>query len=108
MDRWVCGESYRFSRQGFDLEKVQARKFTTLQNLIALASLAWGLIAYYQKDTEHLITVGRRHKEKKKKRLQFPFYSILLGWQQLFQQTKTVFYTGWRTSKANKKTLMRV
>ncbi len=29
----------RFTKQGFDLEGVQARRFTTLQNPVALASL---------------------------------------------------------------------
>ena len=100
MDRWACEEGYRFSKQGFDLEKVQARKFTTLQNLVALASLAWGLMAYYQKDAQQLIKVSRRQKENKP--LQFPFYSILMGWQRLFQQAKTVFYTWWRKPKPAK------
>ena len=100
LDRWACEEGYRFSKQGFDLEKVQARKFTALQNLVALASLAWGLMAYYQNNAQQLINVGRRQKEKKP--LQFPFYSILRGWQRLFQQAKTVFYTWWRKPKPDK------
>ncbi len=31
MDRWACEEGFRFEKQGFQLEKVQARKFSTLQ-----------------------------------------------------------------------------
>ena len=29
------------------MEQVQARRFTALQNLVSLATLAWGLLAYY-------------------------------------------------------------
>lgn len=97
MDRWACEEGYRFTKQGFDLEKVQSRKFTTLQNLVALASLAWGLLAYYQHDSKHLVKMGKRQKKKAPK--VFPFYSILLGWQALFKQAKMVFYTWWRRPK---------
>ena len=100
MDRWACEEGYRFTKQGFDLEKVQSRKFTTLQNLVALASLAWGLLAYYQHDSKHLVKMSKRQKKKAPK--VFPFYTILLGWQALFKQAKTVFYTWWRKSKPDK------
>ena len=94
LDRWACEEGYRFSKQGFDLEGVQARRFTTLQNLVALATLAWGLLAVYQEDGERLIEKAKRQKIKKS--LQFPFYSLLQGWQRLFASAKTIFYHWWR------------
>ena len=46
--RWACEEGFRFTKQGCAMEQVQARKFTTLQNLVALATLVWGMLAYYQ------------------------------------------------------------
>ena len=58
LDRWACEEGYRFTKQGFDL-RVQARRFTTLQNLVALASLAWALLAAYQ--TERRSWCGTRN-----------------------------------------------
>jgi hypothetical protein len=97
MDRWACEEGYRFSKQGFDLEKVQARKLSSLQNLVALANLAWGLLAYYQEQGKTLIAKAKR--QKKHKVLQFPFYSLLLGWQRLFAEAKRVFYHWWRAPK---------
>jgi hypothetical protein len=97
MDRWACEEGYRFSKQGFDLEKVQVRKLSSLQNLVALANLAWGLLAYYQEQGKTLIAKAKR--QKKHKVLQFPFYSLLLGWQRLFAEAKRVFYHWWRAPK---------
>ena len=40
LDRWACEEGYRFTKQGFALESVQARRFATLANRVALASFA--------------------------------------------------------------------
>ena len=90
LDRWACEEGYRFSKQGFDLEGVQARRFTTLQNLVALASLAWALLAAYQEDGERLLEKARRQKPKNP--LTFPFYSLLAGWQRLFGMAKVIFH----------------
>jgi len=90
LDRWACEEGYRFSKQGFDLEGVQARRFTTLQNLVALASLAWALLAAYQEDGERLLEKARRQKPKNP--LTFPFYSLLAGWQRLFSMAKVIFH----------------
>ncbi len=61
---------------------------------MALATLAWGLLAFYQHQAQPLIEHAKRLKPKK--RLQFPFYSLLAGWQRLFADAKTVFYTWWR------------
>ena len=94
MDRWACEEGYRFSKQGFGLEKVQSRKLTSLQNLVALATLAWGLLAYYQHQGQRLLQRAKR--QKPKQTLQFPFYSLLQGWQQLFAQARTLFYDWFR------------
>jgi len=55
LDRWACEEGYRFSKQGFSLEKVQVRKFASLQNLVALATLAWGLLACHQSNSPILL-----------------------------------------------------
>ncbi len=57
----------RFTKQGFDLEGVQARRFTTLQNPVALASLAGALTI-------------------------FPFHSLLAGWQHLFSAARVIFH----------------
>ena len=35
LGRWAWEEGYRFSKQGFDLERVSARRFTWLQNRVA-------------------------------------------------------------------------
>lgn len=94
LDRWACEEGYRFSKQGFDLEKVQARSLSSLQNLVALATLAWGLLAYYQDDGGKLLAKAKR--QKTRKALQFPFYSLLMGWQRLFAEAKHMFYHWWR------------
>jgi len=97
MSRWACEEGYRFSKQGFDLEKVQARKLSTLKNLIALATLAWGLLAIHQQQGKALIDKARR--QKPKMQLVFPFYSMLSGWQFLFADAKSIFYHWWRVPK---------
>ncbi len=81
MGRWACEEGYRFSKQGFGLEKVQARKLTTLQNLVALATLAWGLLACHQNQGQKLIYKAKRQKSHKP--LVFPFYTLLSDWQAL-------------------------
>ena len=94
MDRWACEEGYRFSKQGFALEGVQARRFNTLQNLVALATLAWGLLAIHQITETHLLEKARRLKPRKA--LRFPFYSLLKGWQQLFATAQQIFYPWWR------------
>jgi len=97
ISRWAVEEGYRFSKQGFDLEKVQARKLSSLQNLVALATLAWGLLAKHQCDGQGLIDKALRQKEKKP--LVFPFYTLLMGWQRLFSSAKSLFYEWWRMSK---------
>ncbi len=94
MGRWACEEGYRFSKQGFGLEKVQARKLATLQNLVALATLAWGLLACHQNQGQKLIYKAKRQKSHKP--LVFPFYTLLSGWQALFADAKTLFYDWWR------------
>lgn len=98
LDRWACEEGYRFSKQGFQLEGVLARRFTSLQNLVALASLAWALLAAHQQQAETLIAKARR--QKPHKRLVFPFYTLLAGWQRLFAPARHVFYHWWRQPKA--------
>ncbi len=97
MGRWACEEGYRFSKQGFGLEKVQARKLATLQNLVALATLAWGLLACHQNQGQKLIYKAKRQKNHKP--LVFPFYTLLSGWQALFADAKPLFYDWWRKPK---------
>lgn len=94
LDRWACEEGYRFTKQGFALEGVQARRFSALQNLVALASLAWALLAAYQHQSQMLVAHAKR--QKPRKRPVFPFYSLLAGWQRLFAGAKEVFYRWWR------------
>ena len=69
---------------------MQARRFTTLQNLVAVASLAWALLAAYQEDGERLLEKARRQKPKNP--LTFPFYSLLAGWQRLFSMAKVIIH----------------
>ena len=90
LDRWACEEGYRFTKQGFDLEGVQARRFTTLQNLVALASLAWALLASYQEEGGKRLEKARRQKSRKSPI--FPFYSLLAGWQHLFSAARVIFH----------------
>jgi len=104
ISRWSVEEGYRFTKQGFDLEKVQASKLSTLQNLVALATLAWGLLARHQHDGQRLIENAQRQKEKRP--LVFPFYTLLMGWQRLFSNAKSLFYDWWRKPKP-KAPLMR-
>lgn len=94
MDRWACEEGYRFTKQGFDLEKVMARRFATLQNLVALASLAWAFLAVHQHDKRVLMAKARR--QKRQHPPAFPFYSLLAGWRALFAHAQQVFHRWWR------------
>jgi hypothetical protein len=94
LDRWACEEGYRFSKQGFALEGVSARRFSALQNLVALASLAWALLGAYQREAEPLMSKAQR--QKPRQRPAFPFYSLLAGWQRLFAPAKRIFYHWWR------------
>jgi len=99
MDRWACEESYRFTKQGFQAERVQARRFATLQNLVALASLAWGFLAAYEQEAEALVERARRLKPRK--RPSFPFYTLFKGWQRLFAAAREVFYAWLRGKRPN-------
>lgn len=92
LDRWACEEGYRFSKQGFGMERVQARNYTVLRNLVALAHASWALLAQAQQQAEVLIARARRQKDRKRHRPRFTFYSILKGWQQLFAQGETLLY----------------
>ena len=102
LDRWACEEGYRFSKQGFELEGVQARCFTTLQNLVALASLAWALLAAYQDDGGKLLEKARRQKPKRSP--VFPFYSLLAGWQRLFSAARVIFHPWLRRRRDSRAT----
>ena len=97
MDRWACEESYRFTKQGFQAERVQARRFATLQNLVALASLAWGFLAACEQDAAALISRAKR--QKTKKRPNFLFYTLIKGWQLLFAAAREVFYSWLRVRR---------
>ena len=94
LDRWACEEGYRFTKQGFELEGVPARRFPVLQNLVALASLAWALLAAYAPDAEPL--VARAKRQKPRRRPHFPFYTLLAGFQRLFAGARAIFYDWWR------------
>ena len=66
-------------------------------------TIKFGLTRVYLKEhPERPLTLIVVRRQKEKKPLQFPFYSILRGWQRFFQQAKTVFYTWWRKSKPDK------
>jgi len=93
LDRWACEEGYRFSKQGFSLERVQARSYQVLRNLVAAATMGWALLAENQHQAEELEKKGKR---LKKKRPQFPFYSMLKGWQRLFSGAASLFYDRFR------------
>jgi len=97
ISRWAVEEGFRFSKQGFDLEKVQAKKLSTLQNLVALATLAWGLLADHQHQGNVLIDKAKRQKDHTP--LTFPFYTLQTGWQELFAHATTLFYDWWRKPK---------
>jgi len=94
LDRWACEEGYRFSKQGFGLEKVQARSYKVLRNLVALATISWAMLAkeQEQKHSEALLQYGKRQKDQQRYRPKFPFYSILKGWQKLFAEAKTMLH----------------
>jgi len=77
INRWAVEEGYRFSKQGFDLEKVQARKLSTLQNLVSLATLAWGLLAKHQQDGNNLLENAQR--QKREETLGIPFLHAIDG-----------------------------
>jgi len=64
---------------------------------VALATLAWGLLAKHQKNGQNLIDKAQRQKENKP--LVFPFYTLLMGWQRLFVGAKSIFYDWWRKPK---------
>jgi len=55
LDRWACEEDHRFTKQSFALESVQVRRFTTLANLVALASLGWALLAAHAQQGHVLV-----------------------------------------------------
>jgi len=99
LDRWACEEGYRFSKQGFDFERVQARSYTVLRNLVALAMVSWAMLAQEQHQSEELIQRGKRQKDKQRHRPKFPFYSILKGWQRLFSETTTLLHDRLRPGK---------
>jgi hypothetical protein len=96
MDRWCVEEGFRFSKQGFGLEGVMARKMNALKNLVSLMLLAWSFLVNAEEDAAELKELGKadRIKNKKKKRKDktrpaFPYYSILKGWKMLFSLATT-------------------
>ena len=104
MDRWAVEEGYRFSKQGFGLEGVMARKLSTIKNLVAMMLLAWSFLVEQEPYACELKERGKADKLKssraKKKRREtpksprFPYYTILKGWQILFAQGKNAI-THW-------------
>lgn len=97
LDRWACEEGYRFSKQGFALEKVMARSYTVLRNLVALALTSWAILANRQSEAPELLGKSRRQKDRKRPR--FLLYSLLKGWQSLFAEARIVFYERLRKRK---------
>jgi len=89
MDRWVCEEGYRFTKQGFSAENLMVRSFKALKNLVALASLAWAFLAC---ESKARTLSARDRRLKPDKRPAFAFYSILAGWQNLFRPAKSALY----------------
>jgi len=94
MDRWACEEGYRLTKQGFGLEQVQARKLASLRNLVALAHMAWALLAVRDPDGKRLGHWCQPLKPGSSP--SFPFYRLLQGWQRLFQTARTGFYDWFR------------
>jgi hypothetical protein len=92
MDRWACEEGYRLTKQGFELERVQARKLASLRNLVALAHMAWALLAVRDPEGQRLSPWCQSLKPGSAPN--FLFYRLLQGWQRLFQTARTGFY-GW-------------
>lgn len=99
MSRWACEEGYRFTKQGFGMERVQARTLSTLQNLVSLATLAWGLLAAHESQGKHLLDKARRQKPQTP--MVFSFYTLLSGWQRLFADANTLFYDWWRRPRTD-------
>ncbi|MDX8411476.1 MAG: hypothetical protein R8K46_06360, partial [Mariprofundaceae bacterium] len=59
MDRWCVEEGFRFSKQGFGLEGVMARKMNALKNLVSLMLLAWSFLVNSEKEAAELKTLGK-------------------------------------------------
>ncbi len=96
MDRWCVEEGFRFSKQGFGLEGVMARKMNALKNLVALMLLAWSFLVSHEENAAELKELGKadkirskKNKRKEQTRPAFPYYSILKGWQILFSLATT-------------------
>ena len=60
------------------------------QNLVALASPAWGFLAAHEDEAGHLAVRARRLKPRT--RPNFPFYTLIKGWQRLFAAARVVFH----------------
>jgi len=99
MDRWAVEEGFRFSKQGFDLEGVMARKLNVIKNLVAFTLLAWSFLVEHEQAADDLKELGKHDRLKdsiskkkpnqERKRVVFPFYAILKGWKMLFALAKT-------------------
>ena len=99
MDRWAVEEGFRFSKQGFGLEGVMARKLNAIKNLVSLMLLAWSFLVEHEQTAADLkergkpdklrSTTTKSKKKRARKRRDFSFYTILKGWQMLFALAKT-------------------
>jgi len=96
MDRWCVEEGFRFSKQGFGLEGVMARKMNALKNLVSLMLLAWSFLVSAEDGATELKEIGKADRIKKKKKTQkqkrrpaFPYYALLKGWKMLFSLAAT-------------------
>lgn len=58
---------------------------------MALSSLAWGLLAAYQHDGQHLPEQAKRQKRNQPR---FLFYSLLMAWQRLFASSNSLVPAG--------------
>jgi len=104
MDRWAVEEGFRFSKQGFGLEGVMARKLNALKNLVALMLLAWSFLVEHEDRAAELKERGKpdnlkrsqakRKRNPSEKHHAFPFYAILKGWKMLFALANTAL-TQW-------------
>jgi len=113
MDRWAVEEGFRFSKQGFGLEGVMARKLNAIKNLVSLMLLAWSFLVEHEQTAIDLKERGKSDKLRSattkgkrntsKKTTGFTFYAILKGWKILFALGKTAISQWLRMSDKPKR-----
>lgn len=100
--RWGVEESYRFEKQGFEIEKCTLRKFSRIKTMIGLTMLSWLLLVKINESPklrEVVLKKAKMEKDKQKHLPKFIYYRLLKGVRNLFAGVNELFRFRWKKDR---------